>query len=559
MAAPQPFVSVSRRPPDVEDYIDILRRYRSWVIGPTFAGLVISVVVAFFLPDVYICTAAMQIRPGAVSNDLMPSAMTGKMAQRLQELSLEILGRDNLITLIQNPKLNLYPKERQRYAVEDVAEDTFRKHIHIVQYETANGTSAGAQAFHIAFEYPDKYVARALVLELISEFQTRNVVFQNQVTTTTGNLFEDLVKQAKDKMEQKQVELANFTSENQGRLPENFAGNMMEVQARQQYITNINQRISEEKQRQNLLESDLNNNKNLQSQAEANLNQAVAAPNREVKNTNLTNIETMINQKLSDCAALERRYLPDYPDVQACHDQVKALQEKKEETANADLAPAPSGGGSRMVVNSDVARQLSQYRNDENTIRSKISASVLQVASLEKQLAAQTRDVQEAQAKINASPQVIQKYNQLVNDLKMAQDDYKDQSTKKGLAGAQQQMEEHRAGETLEILEQPITPEKPTSPIRPAIVGIGTIIGLVMGVALAGAKEVKNTSLKNLKDVRAYTNLPVLSSIPLLENALLVRRKRRLSWLAWSSALIVGTILMSGAMYYHYVIAGQPS
>jgi hypothetical protein len=44
---------------------------------------------------------------------------------------------------------------------------------------------------------------------------------------------------------------------------------------------------------------------------------------------------------------------------------------------------------------------------------------------------------------------------------------------------------------------------------------------------LAAAKEVKDASLKNLKDVRAYTNLPVLSSIPLLENALLVRRKRR--------------------------------
>ena len=30
------FESVSRRPPDVEDYIDIVRRYRSWIIGPTY-------------------------------------------------------------------------------------------------------------------------------------------------------------------------------------------------------------------------------------------------------------------------------------------------------------------------------------------------------------------------------------------------------------------------------------------------------------------------------------------------------------------------------------------
>ena len=72
------------------------------------------------------------------------------------------------------------------------------------------------------------------------------------------------------------------------------------------------------------------------------------------------------------------------------------------------------------------------------------------------------------------------------------------------------------------------------------------------GLVLAGAKEMKDTSLKNLKDVRAYTNLAVLSSIPLLENALLIRRKRRLLWLAWSSAIIIGSIAMSGSAYYYY-------
>ena len=74
----------------------------------------------------------------------------------------------------------------------------------------------------------------------------------------------------------------------------------------------------------------------------------------------------------------------------------------------------------------------------------------------------------------------------------------------------------------------------------------------MLGIVIAGAREMKDTSLKNLKDVRAYTNLPVLSSVPLLENALLVRRKRRLFWLAWSSAFIFGTAAMSGSAYYYY-------
>ena len=122
-----------------------------------------------------------------------------------------------------------------------------------------------------------------------------------------------------------------------------------------------------------------------------------------------------------------------------------------------------------------------------------------------------------------------------------------------------QALEEHRAGETLDLLESADLPETAAEPNRWAIVGLGTFIGLLAGCGMAGAKELKNTSLKNLKDVRAYTNLPVLSSVPLLENALLVRRKRRLAWLAWSSAIVIGGILMSGAAYYYVAGRSGPS
>jgi uncharacterized protein involved in exopolysaccharide biosynthesis len=554
MAAPQNYVSVSRRPPDVEDYIDMMRRYRSWIIGPTFAGLVISVVVAYFMPDVYVCSAAMQIRPSAVSSTLIPSAINGQMMQRLQQMELEILGRDNLITLIQTPKLNLYPKERARYAVEDVAEEYFRKNVHILPY--ASEGPNGAQAFRIVFSYPDKLVARAVVMELVSQFESKNVVVQQEASTATSNLFEDLVKNAKEKLEAKEVELANFTSENQGRLPENFQSNTLEVQTRQANIAAINDRISQEQGKQSLLESNLNNNKNMQAQVEANLTQSVSTPNQQVRNTNLTNIEQTIVGKQADCVALENKYQPNYPDVLTCKDQLKTLEERKADIERAE-PPVQPGSTTRVVANSEAARQLNSLHSDESGIRAQISASAQEIRALEKNLADQQRALKEVSDKISSSPQVIQKFNQLDNELKMAKDEYTALSTKQEAAGTQQSVDEHRAGEKLEILEQPITPEKPASPVRGLWVGIGTIIGFCVGIALAGAKEIKNTSLKNLKDVRAYTNLPVLSSIPLLENALLVRRKRRLAWLAWSSALIVGTILMSGAMYYHFVIVPQ--
>jgi uncharacterized membrane protein YgdD (TMEM256/DUF423 family) len=555
MAAPQNFVSVSRRPPDVEDYIDILRRYRSWIVGPTFAGLVISVVAAYFAPDVYVCSATMQIRPSSVSAQLLPSAINGQMQQRLQELELQIEGRDNLITLLQNQKLNLYPKERARYALEDVAEEYFRKNVNIRPY-FSDGTN-GAQAFKIIFSYPDKNVARAVVTELVGEFQSKDVVFpgrgipQNQHTVRGPG-------EGRQGADGRQAKATGGLHRRRTRVVCRRTSSRIRWKCRpgSRPSLQISDRISQERQRQSLLDSNLNNNKNLQAQVEANLTQAVTTPNQAVRNTNLTQYEQAIASKQSECVALENKYQQNYPDVVTCKEQMKTLEDRKAELERADSAPPP-GSTTRVVTNPEAARQLSTLKSEESNIRAQIGASVQQVQALEKNFADQSKNLREVQDKIASSPQVFQKYNQLFSELQMAKDQYTSVSTKQETAGTQQSAEEHQVGERLEILEQAITPDKPTSPIRGAWVAIGTVIGLFVGIALAGAKEIKNTSLKNLKDVRAYTNLPVLSSIPLLENALLVRRKRRLAWLAWSSAIIVGTILMSGAMYYHFVLVPQ--
>ena len=84
------------------------------------------------------------------------------------------------------------------------------------------------------------------------------------------------------------------------------------------------------------------------------------------------------------------------------------------------------------------------------------------------------------------------------------------------------------------------------------IVGGGIAASFMLGLVLAGAQEARDSSLKNLKDVRAYTNLPVLCSIPLLENTLLVKRKKRMTYLAWSAAMIMGITAICAALFYYY-------
>src|ERR1035437_2514817 len=143
MAAAQNFISVTRRR-HIEGYIDMLRRYRSWLIGPMFLGLVVSVVVAFTWPDTYVSTAVMRITPQTISDRLVPTIANMQIQQRLLQMQGEILSRPQLSELIMRPTLLLYPKERGKYPLEDVIQDMRNKYIRLQTVEVGRG---GASAF----------------------------------------------------------------------------------------------------------------------------------------------------------------------------------------------------------------------------------------------------------------------------------------------------------------------------------------------------------------------------------------------------------------------------
>jgi hypothetical protein len=79
-----------------------------------FAGLVVSMVVAFLWPDTYISQAVMRITPQQVSERQLPSVVNTQMADRIGQMQQEILSRGSLTQIITKPSLDLYRKDRLR-------------------------------------------------------------------------------------------------------------------------------------------------------------------------------------------------------------------------------------------------------------------------------------------------------------------------------------------------------------------------------------------------------------------------------------------------------------
>lgn len=550
MVPSQGYVSVSRRPPDVEDYIDMLRRYRSWILGPTFAGLVIAVVVAFFWPDTYISKAIMRITPPQVPERLVPSNVTSQIVERLSAMQTEILSRTSLQELIQRPELDLYKRERQRKPMEDIV-DEMRKaiNIRIIEMASAQTRNRAASAFSVEFAYPDRYKAQAVVRQLVTKFTEQNVnVLREQARQTTSFLADEL-RASKEDMDRLDAEIARFKTENQGRLPEQLQINLQTLNALQMQLASVQEAINRNSQEKLVLETQLQNYRNTFGFVTANMEETVSS--QIVKNDRLIQLNKLILDTETKLAAYLETYKEDYPDIRQMRKQLNVLR-KQRDALEAEGQQNPKTPETRKVLRPEMARSLEDIKASIANVQAQIRAKDLDVADRVEQESELRKRIQDFQQRIQVSPGNEQKYLSMMRDYGIAKAKYESMAQKKEISETAQNLEERKAGENLEVLDTASLPENPAEPNRWMIAGAGTGIGFMFGLLLAGMKEMKDTSLKNLKDVRAYTNLPVLSSIPLLENALLVRRKRRLFWLAWSSAVIIGTIAMSGSMYYYF-------
>jgi polysaccharide chain length determinant protein (PEP-CTERM system associated) len=525
----------------------MLRRYRAWIFGPLYLGLVVAVIVAFLWPDTYVSSAVIRVTPPQIPERLVPSNTNVQMAERLQQMQQEILSRPSLAELIQRTSLDLYKKDRQRKPLEDVIE-TMRKSIQIQILDTSSRDprKSGASAFRLVFSYPDRYKAQAVVSQLVNKFTDQNVQVMRAQSSLTTSFLTDELRNAKADLDRVSQELAQFRMANQGRLPEQVQANVASLNTLQMQLYSIGDLINRAHQDKLAQETNLQNLKHQATFVETTVEETSAA----TKNDRLERLNRTILDMETNISALLETYKENHPDIRTIKAKLEVLKRERDAIEQDETQNARPRAVKRS--NPQAQKMLEDVKSAIAMAQTQIRAKDLEIETRTKQQSELQRRIADLTARIEAAPANEQRYAQLIQDLGLAKQRYEDSSKKKELSETAQALEERKAGENLEVLDPASLPEEPTDPNRPLIAFGGAIGGLVLGVIVAAAKEMKDTSLKNLKDVRAYTNLPVLTSVPLLENALLVRRKRRLFWLAWTAALIVGAMAMAGAMYYYY-------
>src|SRR5579883_1101576 len=375
MVPAQNYVSVSRRPPDIEDYIDMLRRYRSWIIGPMFLGFVISAVVAFYWDDTYVSKATLKLTPQVVSPTLVQSNASTQLYERLQQITTSILSHSNLIGIITDPNFNLYPKERAKgKALEDVATDMVKDiHYQLTGVPLELGNNRVASAFQISYSYTDRKKVKMVVDKLVSMYEERNASQQQVEAKTTSMFVNEQLKQAQQRLAAAEDALAKFTMENRGHMPNEMQGHMGELSSLSMRLSTANeQRSSAETQKQGL-EATLTNLANEEKAAQASLivRQEQGAGG---DSPNVLQWRNTINNLQVKLSAVQKIYRDDMPEVSQLKSQIDFAQSQLEKAEKEDAEKASQNQkGPIEFSNPVIAARLDGIHSQQQQVRNQIA------------------------------------------------------------------------------------------------------------------------------------------------------------------------------------------
>jgi protein tyrosine kinase modulator len=499
--------------------IDILRRRRLLALATFSAVLAAIVSFAIYLPDIYQGQALVLIeRP--VDENIVRAADSapGELESRLHIIKQEILSRDRALELIN--RFHLYPALMKKGAVDD-ALNQMRSDVE-VNPSGPEQVSGKVKTVSFTLKYTgDSAKTASDVSNAIAAFYVQqNESMRSQSAIGTLAFLRQQLAEAKEQLDRQDAAITQFTSKYTGQLPQQVGINLATIERlNTQLRLNGEQQLRLIEQREKLFEG-------LQDPTSA-----ARADNPDASPEMIERLK-QIDKLKADLAGLQTRVTSKHPDVLRMQEQIAALEreqaaaealvDQKQQAAKAAWAPR------RRTIES-IDAELKKLRDEETTLRATI-------ASFEQRL--------------QGAPEREQEYSLVTRDRQVAKDLYDSMLKRFDEAQLAASLETDRQGERFRVLEPARPPEGPTGPNRMRLILLGILLALAAAVAVVLGSEQFDASFHGIDDIREFTSVPVLVSIPPIGPVPF--KRRLLTGLATVSAIAtIALIAMASAYFAH--------
>jgi succinoglycan biosynthesis transport protein ExoP len=517
----------------------LIWRRRQWLAILVFA-VPMSAGVSFiaFLPNVYRSTATVLVERQQVPETIVQSTVTSTLETRLQTISQEILSRSRLEALIN--RFGLYPVLRRRAPLEDVIE-RMRGDIKLeLKGVEVRGQRQATVAFTISYLGGDADTVSVVTNTLASFYIEENLKVRERLASGTADFLKIQLTETKKKLDDLEHRVGDFKRRHLGELPQQMETNLASLERlhTQLRINADNQTRSAE--RRHSLSGQLAEAETLLATTPI-ASIPLGAPAIAVTDTpELRRVR--LKQELT---TLRTQYNDRYPDVVAKKAELAALEREIAEARARDAKDAPGKDAPGKDEKPGIGQPPTPYVLRLKESLSEAEADIKVFKSEERRL---RESIASYQTRVENVPRREQELRELSRDYDSTGALY--QSLLKRFEEAQlaESLEQRQKGEQFRVLDPAIPGPTPDAPKRARLLLIALVgsIGLAIGAAMLA--EHFDMSFHSVDELRAFSGVPVLVSIPRIGiEADRVRQRRRARLTA--GAAFVGLVLIVGSAY----------
>lgn len=489
---------------------------RKWLALGVFAlPFVTALSLIVSMPALYRSTALVLVERQQVPEAFVRPTVTSDVETRLRSISQEILSRSRLDALI--TRFGLYADLRKTRPNEEVIE-RMRTDIRLDFRGADLRARTATIAFAISYRGADPETVAQITNTLASFYIEENLKDRERQATGTADFLKGQVAGTRTKLDELEARVGEFRKRYLGELPQQMQANLLSFENLNSQLRLNSDSQSRAAERRDALTALL---------AEAASSPPASAAPAGVPSLNESQAArlVMLRQALASARA---RFTEEHPTVIRLNAQLAATEDE----------PADSSGDATAPSSPYVLRLRESLKATE---------SELKVLKVEEQRLRGA--IAGYQARLENTPKREQEFQELSRDYESTKQLYDTLGKRYEEAQLAESMEQRQKGERFRMLDPAVASQIPAAPNRVRLFIVSLVLSLGLGVGALVLAEILDTSFHSVKELREFSIVPVLVSIPRILTETDRKRRQRRFRLAAAGAML-GLVVLAGASYF---------
>ncbi len=478
-----------------DQVLEIIIRRRWLIIIPLCLVLTAGFFYTLKAPKIYMASTTILIQPQKVPTDYVQSIVTADPQQRINTISQQILSRTNLENIIK--QFGLFQDNENMYPEDKI--NSMRERVVVTQ---TSSRYQSTEAFVVSFTGANPEIVMNVANTLASYFMDENLKAREIQAIGTSEFLESELEKIKIKLEDREKEIAAYRAKHMGGLPDELETNLRTLDRLQsQYSDDLNT-LRDTQNDVALLKTQISRLREMEEGGRASLQPDGTSARTPI----LSTLEQQYELEKRQLDELLVKYTAQHPEVIKLTKSVADLK-KKVEAEKKDSGSQGSPNANVLSSNNAVLFQHEfTLRQRENDILN-LKASIQQIK----------KAMQVYQQRVEDTPKREQELQSIQRDYNNIKESYNSLLARRLEAELALNMEKKQKGEQFRILDYARLPEKPISPDVRMLLMLSLALGFGLGGGTAFLLEFLNPTLRRDEQIEIEIGLPILASIPPLE------------------------------------------